>query len=69
MNILLIHQYAGNKGDRAVLFAMCSMIKSLDNSVHISVSTSSPELWDNYEYYKKRKNKTFRPILSHQMSL
>ncbi len=55
MNILLIHQYAGNKGDRAVLFAMCSMIKSLDNSVHISVSTSSPELWDNYEYYKEQE--------------
>ena len=55
MNILLIHQYAGNKGDRAVLFAMCSMIKSVDNSINISVSTSSPELWTGYGYYKEQQ--------------
>ena len=63
MNILLIHQYAGNKGDRAVLFAMCSMIKSVDNSINISVSTSSPELWTGYGYYKEQQIEFIKILL------
>ncbi|WP_455587175.1 polysaccharide pyruvyl transferase family protein [Bacteroides sp.] len=55
MKILLIHQYAGNKGDRAVLYATCSIIKSIDSSIHISVSTSSPELWKGYSYYQEQQ--------------
>ncbi len=55
MNILLIHQYAGNKGDRAVLYATCSILKSIDPSIHISVSTSSPELWEGYSYYQEQQ--------------
>ena len=35
MNIFLIHQYAGNKGDRAVAYAMCNLIKSIDSSINI----------------------------------
>lgn len=53
MNILLIHQYAGNKGDRAVAFAMCNIIKSIDSSIGITISTSSPNLWENESYYKE----------------
>lgn len=55
MNILLIHQYAGNKGDRAVLYATCSIIRSIAPSIHISVSTSSPELWEGYSYYQEQQ--------------
>lgn len=55
MRILLIHQYAGNKGDRAVLFATCSIIKSIDPSIQICVSTSSPQLWKGYSYYQEQQ--------------
>lgn len=53
MNIFLIHQYAGNKGDRAVAYAMCNLIKSIDSSINITISTSSPELWNNEPFYSK----------------
>ena len=53
MNVLLIHQYAGNKGDRAVAFAICNLIKSIDPSIGIIISTSSPALWNNESYYKE----------------
>lgn len=52
-NILLIHQYAGNKGDRAVLFAFCNMIKSKFPECCIRVSTSDPAMWNGEEYFKK----------------
>lgn len=52
MNILLFNQYAGNKGDRAVLYATCQMIKRIHPDANIIVSTSSPELYDGYSYYK-----------------
>lgn len=57
MNILLIHQYAGNKGDRAVAFAMCNLIKSIDSNVEITISTSSPDLWNNDSYFKQNNIK------------
>lgn len=57
MNILLIHQYAGNKGDRAVAFAMCNLIKSIDPTASITISTSSPELWNNEPYYQENNIK------------
>ncbi len=53
MNILLFNQYAGNKGDRAVLYATCRMLKGIRPDANIVVSTSSPELYDNYSYYKE----------------
>lgn len=53
MNILLIHQYAGNKGDRAVAFAMCNLIKSIIPTINITISTSSPLLWKNEPYYQQ----------------
>lgn len=53
MNILLFNQYAGNKGDRAVLYATCRMLKGLHPNANIVVSTSSPELYDGYSYYKE----------------
>ncbi len=53
MNILLFNQYAGNKGDRAVLYATCKMIRNLKPNAQIFVSTSSPELYDSYSYYKE----------------
>ena len=52
MNILLIHQYAGNKGDRAVVFAICRLIKHIDPDCEITISTSSPELWEHERYYQ-----------------
>jgi polysaccharide pyruvyl transferase WcaK-like protein len=52
MNILLFNQYAGNKGDRAVLYATCQMLKRIHPDANIIVSTSSPELYDGYSYYK-----------------
>ena len=52
MNILLFNQYAGNKGDRAVLYATCQMLKRIHPDANIVVSTSSPELYDGYSYYK-----------------
>lgn len=53
MKILLFNQYAGNKGDRAVLFATCKMIRNIHPEAVITVSTSSPELYDGYFYYEK----------------
>lgn len=47
MNILLIHQYAGNKGDRAVLVALVHLLKTILPATVISVSTSDPEKWKN----------------------
>ena len=52
MNILLFNQYAGNKGDRAVLYATCQMLKRIHPDANIIVSTSSPELYDGYSYYR-----------------
>ncbi len=53
--ILIINQYAGNKGDRAVLYALCRLLlEHLPNS-KIIVSTTSPELWDNYDFYKENR--------------
>ena len=52
MNILLFNQHAGNKGDRAVLYATCQMLKHIYPDTKIVVSTSSPELYDGYSYYK-----------------
>ena len=57
MNILLFNQYAGNKGDRAVLYATCRLIKNIHPDVNIVVSTSSPELYDGYSYYKENNVK------------
>lgn len=45
MKIFLINQYAGNKGDRAVLFALCLLLREVDPNAQITVSTSAPELW------------------------
>lgn len=53
MKILLFNQYAGNKGDRAVLYATCRLIKAICPDAHIVVSTSSPELYEGYTYYKE----------------
>lgn len=53
MKVLLINQYAGNKGDRAVLYATCLLLRSIDPCIEISVSTSTPKLWDGYLYYKE----------------
>ena len=48
MKILLIHQYAGNKGDRAVLYSLVQLIKSQDRSAEIVVSTTDPDLWKDF---------------------
>ncbi len=53
MKVLLINQYAGNKGDRAVLYAMCNMLIRNYPDCQIVVSTSSPELWQDYPFYEK----------------
>ena len=53
MKILLIHQYAGNKGDRAVAFAMCRMLKRINPSVEITISTTSPQLWEHDVYFQQ----------------
>lgn len=50
--ILLIHQYAGNKGDRAVLYCLCKLIQQTRKDVKIVVSTSSPELYKNVDFYE-----------------
>lgn len=49
-NILILNQYAANKGDRAVLFALVSEL--LKHTNKITVSTSDPELWKGYTYYE-----------------
>lgn len=51
MKFFLIHQYSGNKGDRAVLYAMCRLIKALYSDSTISVATSDASLWNGYKYY------------------
>ena len=51
--ILIINQYAGNKGDRAVLFALCKLLISNANKIEIKVATSNPSLWKGYEFYSK----------------
>ena len=51
--VLLIHQYAGNKGDRAVAFAMCKLMKEVEQDISITISTSSPALWKNESYYEQ----------------
>jgi colanic acid/amylovoran biosynthesis protein len=50
--ILIINQYAGNKGDRAVLFALCRLLISNNKNIQITVSTTDPSLWNDYSYYK-----------------
>lgn len=57
MKILLIHQYAGNKGDRAVAFAMCLLLKQVAPEVEITISTSSPELWNGVTFFENNKIK------------
>jgi colanic acid/amylovoran biosynthesis protein len=54
-NVLIINQYAANKGDRAVLFAMVSEL--LKHGVNISVSTHKPSLWQNYDFYSENNVK------------
>lgn len=53
--ITIINQYSGNKGDRAVLFALCRLLLSHVPNARISVSTTSPELWDNYSFYEENE--------------
>lgn len=55
MNVFLIHQYAGNKGDRAVLFAMCKLLREITPTCSITISTSNPQIWDNESYYTENK--------------
>ena len=50
-HFFLIHQYAGNKGDRAVLFSLCRILRQINPTCKICVSTSSPELWSNDNYF------------------
>lgn len=57
MKIFLVNQYSGNKGDRAVLYAMCRLLKSIYPSSSIVVSTSDEKLWDGYDYYNKESVK------------
>lgn len=51
--VLLIHQYAGNKGDRAVAFAMCKLMREVEQDISITISTSSPALWKNEPYFEQ----------------
>ncbi len=55
MRFFLINQYSGNKGDRAVLYAMCRLLKSAYPDSQITVSTSDKKLWEGYEYYHTEK--------------
>lgn len=55
MTFLLTTQYSGNKGDRAVLYAMCRMLKRNWPDSEIIVSTSDASLWKGYEYYRQEK--------------
>lgn len=57
MRILLFNQYAGNKGDRAVLYALCKLILEIEPKANITVSTSSPELFDGYSFYSENSIK------------
>lgn len=45
MNFFIVHQYAGNKGDRAVLVATCKLLRESFPDCKITVSTSNPSLW------------------------
>lgn len=55
MRILIINQYAGNKGDRAVLFALCKLLLKNRNNLQIKVATSNPSLWNDYKFYEDNK--------------
>lgn len=55
MNFFLVNQYSGNKGDRAVLYAMCRLLKSSYPNSQITVSTSDKELWNGYGYYRNEE--------------
>lgn len=50
--ILIINQYAGNKGDRAVLFALCRLLVNGEKDIQITVSTTAPSLWKDYSFYE-----------------
>ena len=54
-NVMIINQYAANKGDRAVLFAMVSEL--LKHRVNVSVSTHNPSLWKSYDFYSENNVK------------
>lgn len=55
MRIFLIHQYAGNKGDRAVACALCEMIRSMYKHADIVISTSDPRLWEHDTLMKQNR--------------
>lgn len=55
MKILLVNQYAENKGDRAVLFALCMLIRQNEPAAEIVVSTSAPEQWAGSEFLSQNK--------------
>lgn len=57
MNITIINQYAGNKGDRAVLYALCNLILKENKEANITVSTSKVSMWDDYSFYKENNIK------------
>lgn len=61
MKILLIHQYAGNKGDRAVLHTTCRLLHELYPTAQICVSTSHPELWMGEAAFYDSLNTSFIP--------
>jgi len=50
VKFLLTHQYAGNKGDRAVAFAICTLIRISCPDAEIILSTSHPELWQDVNW-------------------
>jgi polysaccharide pyruvyl transferase WcaK-like protein len=47
-NIFIINQYAANKGDRAVLYALVRLVSGL-NPRKIVVSSHDPLLWEGFE--------------------
>lgn len=53
MNIFLFNQYAGNKGDRAVLYALGRLLLELVPKAKITVSTSNPEMYEEYPYFRE----------------
>mgnify|MGYP000693538980 CR=1 FL=1 len=55
MKILLLNQYAENKGDRAVLFALCMLIRQNEPDAEIVVSTSAPEQWADSKFLNQNK--------------
>jgi colanic acid/amylovoran biosynthesis protein len=51
MNILILPQVAGNKGDRAVLHFMLEGF--IDNGVNeITVATTNPKMWEDYHEFR-----------------